>query len=144
MNGMSRNHEVSPQLLDLISKDREWHENRENKFSEERKLELRLGPPGEEEEEKESLLSLGYFSNSIININNNGKNQTQKTWVSSEKIMKTMMTHNNIINKGASVSVSSSQSSFLQPKPSPPANTAVPNTSQKRYHDFFSYLFVSI
>lgn len=112
MNGRSRNEELSPQLLDLISKDREWHENREHKFSEERKLELRLGPPGEEEEandivrgRNESLLSLGYFSVSI-----NGGYQEKKTQ-----------------HKGVSVS----SSSFLQPQPSP-ANTAVPNTSQKR------------
>ncbi|XP_027342045.1 auxin-responsive protein IAA26 isoform X2 [Abrus precatorius] len=70
MDERSRN-EVSPQLLDLISNEREWHKSREEgKCSEERKLELRLGPPGGEDwshsgkmknsntEREESLLSL--------------------------------------------------------------------------------------
>ncbi|KAI9109455.1 hypothetical protein K1719_019509 [Acacia pycnantha] len=124
MNGRSRNEEGSPQLLDLIPKDREWHENRAHKFSEERKLELRLGPPGEEDDDvvrgrNESLLSLGYFSASV----NGGHTQkpVSSPWASTSK------TQNINQHKGVSVS-----SSFLQPQPSPPANTAVPNSSQKR------------
>ncbi|XP_061359132.1 auxin-responsive protein IAA26-like [Gastrolobium bilobum] len=85
MGERSRN-EVSPQLLDLISNEREWQMNRnEGKSSEERKLELRLGPPGEDwslndkmkkgntEERDESLLSLGYLStlpHAIMSSNN--------------------------------------------------------------------------
>ncbi|XP_027342044.1 auxin-responsive protein IAA26 isoform X1 [Abrus precatorius] len=86
MDERSRN-EVSPQLLDLISNEREWHKSREEgKCSEERKLELRLGPPGGEDwshsgkmknsntEREESLLSLGCFSSTmshaILSANN--------------------------------------------------------------------------
>ncbi|CAJ1955330.1 unnamed protein product [Sphenostylis stenocarpa] len=86
MDERSRN-EVSPQLLDLIPNEREWQMNRnEGKSSEERKLELRLGPPGEEwslggkmkntnTEREESLLSLGCFpssnmSHAILSPNN--------------------------------------------------------------------------
>ncbi|BAT91650.1 hypothetical protein LR48_Vigan05g207800 [Vigna angularis] len=86
MDERSRN-EVSPQLLDLIPNEREWQMNRnEGKSSEERKLELRLGPPGEDwtlggkmknanSEREESLLSLGCFpssnmSHAILSPNN--------------------------------------------------------------------------
>ncbi|XP_054782918.1 auxin-responsive protein IAA26-like isoform X1 [Prosopis cineraria] len=129
MNGSrSRNEEMSPQLLDLIPTDRERHENRDeershHKSSEERKLELRLGPPGEEDYvargRGESLLSLGYSSASI-----NGGQTQQKTasspWGSTGYHEK--KTQNNNQHKGVS--------SFLQPQPSS-ANTAVPNSSQK-------------
>ncbi|KAE9467844.1 hypothetical protein C3L33_00223, partial [Rhododendron williamsianum] len=66
MDGCSKTDMDCPQLLDLIPKDREWlvqrGEQNSHGSSEEKKLELRLGPPGEEREES-SLLSLGYFSN---------------------------------------------------------------------------------
>ncbi|XP_028778946.1 auxin-responsive protein IAA26 [Neltuma alba] len=89
MDVRPRNEEVSPQLLDLIPKDqKEWHvndtdeggrtqnnssnnnKNKDKSCCEERKLELRLGPPGEDwslnhdttKNSDESLLSLGYFS----------------------------------------------------------------------------------
>ncbi|XP_047958286.1 auxin-responsive protein IAA2-like [Salvia hispanica] len=71
MGDYSREDEGCPQLLDLIPK---WaREERSHGISEERKLELRLGPPGGEwaikesntassgERERERLLSLGYF-----------------------------------------------------------------------------------
>ncbi|KAI4329200.1 hypothetical protein L6164_021490 [Bauhinia variegata] len=74
------------QLLDLIPKNREWLTNRDeersHKSSEERKLELRLGPPGEDwsiddgkRERDVSLLSLGYFT---TQKNTNNGCQTQK------------------------------------------------------------------
>ncbi|KAF7136207.1 hypothetical protein RHSIM_Rhsim08G0228000 [Rhododendron simsii] len=66
MDGCSKPDMDCPQLLDLIPKDREWlvqrGEQNSHGSSEEKKLELRLGPPGEERDES-SLLSLGYFSN---------------------------------------------------------------------------------
>ncbi|XVE52020.1 hypothetical protein DITRI_Ditri02bG0086900 [Diplodiscus trichospermus] len=83
-NGCSKNGEDCPQLLDLIPQEREWHVKREERrdgSSEEKKLELRLGPPGEDNwsikeacknntrESDESLLSLGYFSS----MHRNGK-----------------------------------------------------------------------
>ncbi|XVE88807.1 hypothetical protein DITRI_Ditri19aG0098400 [Diplodiscus trichospermus] len=76
-SGCSKNVEACPQLLDLIPQEREWHVKREDErrhgSSEEKKLELRLGPPGQENwstkdatknnrERDESSLSLGYFS----------------------------------------------------------------------------------
>ncbi|KAJ9179254.1 hypothetical protein P3X46_011064 [Hevea brasiliensis] len=76
MEGCSKITEACPQLLDLIPREREWLVKRaDERSSEEKKLELRLGPPGEEwslrenaknaddRERDESLLSLGYFSN---------------------------------------------------------------------------------
>ncbi|KAE8680756.1 Auxin-responsive protein IAA26 [Hibiscus syriacus] len=83
-SGCSKNVESRPLLLDLIPQRREWHHvKREDEIkdgsSEEKKLELRLGPPGEENwlssirnntEGDESLLSPGYFSSSM---KNNGK-----------------------------------------------------------------------
>lgn len=97
MDGSSRN-DVCPQFFDLVPKERAWLVNRDERgrhgLSEENKLELRLGPPGEDwsmtdntrknqRESSESLLSLGYFSptasmaqNSSINNNGNGS-QTQ-------------------------------------------------------------------
>ncbi|XP_059642123.1 auxin-responsive protein IAA18-like [Cornus florida] len=77
MEGCSRKDaEHCPQLLDLIHKDREWlmqrDEERSHGSSEEKKLELRLGPPVEDwkidsTERHEPLLSLGYFSNNSTN-----------------------------------------------------------------------------
>ncbi|KAK4269310.1 hypothetical protein QN277_022484 [Acacia crassicarpa] len=84
MDVRSRNEEVSPQLLDLIPKaKKEWRMNEEGRTQnnkntkkdksccEERKLELRLGPPGGEDwflphnhntkNSDESVLYLGYF-----------------------------------------------------------------------------------
>ncbi|CAK9139882.1 unnamed protein product [Ilex paraguariensis] len=77
MEGYSTEQEACPQLLDLIPKEREWlvkREERSHGVSEEKKLELRLGPPGEHwtikdcsrdnsGERDESLLTLGCFSN---------------------------------------------------------------------------------
>nr|AVQ94636.1 Aux/IAA28 [Carya cathayensis] len=97
MDGSSRN-DVCPQFLDLVPKERAWlvnrYEQRRRGLSEENKLELRLGPPGEDwsmtdnkmkdqRERSESLISLGYYStttsmtqNTSINNNGNGS-QTQ-------------------------------------------------------------------
>ncbi|XWS11998.1 hypothetical protein CRYUN_Cryun37aG0052800 [Craigia yunnanensis] len=88
-SGCSKNGEACPQLLDLIPQEREWHVKREDErrhgSSEEKKLELRLGPPGEDNwsiedatknnnrESDESLLPFGYFSS----MKSNGK-QTHK------------------------------------------------------------------
>lgn len=165
MNERSRD-EASPQLLDLISNEREWQMNKRNegKSSEERKLELRLGPPGEDwslggkmknTEREESLLSLGCFS---PNINSNAfQSKASHPWP-------------NYHHHGQGNNKKASSSSFLQfPSSTQPvmmgkdascpkvvvelqqnggdgkvfspssANTAVsqPNTSQKRYSTFF-------
>lgn len=92
---MQKMEETCPQLLDLIPKEREWLVNKDDRRShgsaEEKKLELRLGPPGQDwsnlrdntsishKERDESLLSLGYFYN-----NNSNGNQTHH-FDSSEK-----------------------------------------------------------
>ncbi|BFG24388.1 hypothetical protein CerSpe_106620 [Prunus speciosa] len=96
MEGCTRNEEACPQLLDLIPRERDWlvkRDDRSHGSSEEKKLELRLGPPGEDwslngnsrsnKERDESLLSLGYFAPMSSNNNNNNNNnvnhhQTQK------------------------------------------------------------------
>ncbi|KAG5229118.1 auxin-responsive protein [Salix suchowensis] len=78
MEGFSKNVEACPRLLDLIPKERELLGDREDErsSSEEKKLELRLGLPGEDwplkntrERHESQLNSFGYFTN--------GNNQTQ-------------------------------------------------------------------
>ncbi|XP_010535191.1 PREDICTED: auxin-responsive protein IAA26-like [Tarenaya hassleriana] len=71
MEGCSRNGEISQRLLYLIPKDREWFHDEKSSHgccnTEEKKLELRLGPPGCDEDclatnkdtEDKSLLCLG-------------------------------------------------------------------------------------
>ncbi|KAF4399198.1 auxin-responsive protein IAA26 [Cannabis sativa] len=100
MEGNSRREENCPQLLDLIPQNREWFMNKEKEkrshgTSDEKKLELRLGPPGQDwplkdnRERDESLLSLGYFiqnTNTIINNNNksSGNHNQNHKFTSSE------------------------------------------------------------
>ncbi|KAL2462612.1 Auxin-responsive protein IAA26 [Forsythia ovata] len=78
MEGYSRKDEGCPQLLDLIPKEKEWltksaeEKQTRNGSSEEKQLELRLGPPNGDwtiknknisrEKDHESLLPFGYFS----------------------------------------------------------------------------------
>ncbi|KAJ4957637.1 hypothetical protein NE237_024748 [Protea cynaroides] len=85
MEGSPRNRELYPQLLDLIPNQREWiARTDEARFgvSEDKKLELRLGPPGEDWFEKDnrekdgrernvSLHPLGCFSSPASKSNNN-------------------------------------------------------------------------
>lgn len=185
----SRKEEVCPQLLDLIPKNRKWlvsrGEERSHGSSEEKKLELRLGPPGEDwslkatsksnRERDESLLSLGYFSSmTSVNISNNiSGNQTHKCsssdnpvgssltspWASSGYQGKIQHTQQQaqappflqfpskpqslpVIAKEASqacctkvVDLQNAEKKAFSP---PSANTAVPNSSQKRCSSFFT------
>ncbi|XP_062087572.1 auxin-responsive protein IAA26-like [Humulus lupulus] len=95
MEGSSRREEVCPQLLDLIPQNREWLVNGEKErshgTSDEKKLELRLGPPGQDwplkgnRERHESLLSLGYFTQKTNNINSNSGNHNQNHKFSSSE-----------------------------------------------------------
>jgi len=90
MEGCSKMGEDCPQLLDLIPKDREWLLKRDKQRShgssteEINNLELRLGPPGEENsrEREESNLSLGYFSN-MTHLSSGAKRgfTGEKSWV---------------------------------------------------------------
>ncbi|KAL1210949.1 Auxin-responsive protein IAA18 [Cardamine amara subsp. amara] len=80
MDGCQRNGEISPKLLHLIPQERRnWFHGDKNSvyYTEEKKLELKLGPPGEDEEEggfkkepkDKSILSLAgkHFSPSSTN-----------------------------------------------------------------------------
>ncbi|GFZ04202.1 phytochrome-associated protein 1 [Actinidia rufa] len=140
MDGCSSKGLGCPQLLDLIPKDREWFVQRgeqrsHGSKSEEKKLELRLGPPGEDygakleregRKKEDGILSLGYFGgftysvdmktteNGWIMKNNGGQNQQ---FSFTEKFQ----SNNNAEKKV----FSSSAAAFANP-------AVVPNSSQKR------------
>ncbi|CAL0332408.1 unnamed protein product [Lupinus luteus] len=134
MDERSRN-EVSPNLLDLISNEKEWNMNKnEGKCSEERKLELKLGPPSGEDwcEDKiknikntstqrdESLLSLSYFSNNGFQHQGNNKASSFLVMGNDASQAKVVELQNGAVDKKLFSSPSS-------------ANTAVANNiSQKR------------
>ncbi|KAJ4718027.1 Auxin-responsive protein [Melia azedarach] len=153
MDGCPKNGEACPQLLDLIPKEREWLKMRDGDgSSEEKKLELRLGPPGGEdiwslkdstknnnrEREDQSLLCLGYFSSSMNNNhNNNGFSFLHHQFSST----KTTVTPQNspVMAKESSqpcctkvVDLQSAAEKKAFSSPSPAKNIAVPNSSQKR------------
>ncbi|KAF8083293.1 hypothetical protein N665_0783s0003 [Sinapis alba] len=52
MEDCPRHRELSPKLLDLIPQGRQWYHEENNNTDQEKKLELRLGPPGGYEEAK--------------------------------------------------------------------------------------------
>ncbi|KAF1882732.1 hypothetical protein Lal_00002913 [Lupinus albus] len=161
MDERSRN-EVSPQLLDLISNEREWNMNKgEGKCSEERELELRLGPPGCEDKMKNninnntstterdhSLLSLGYFPNNGFQKQNLSTSDIpvkaiyHSPWSSSTSYHHQHQYQGNnkassflVMGNDASPKVVELQVGATEKKVFSPssANTAVPNnTSQKR------------
>lgn len=177
MEGCSNNGEACPQLLDLIPREREWLVKRaDERSSEEKKLELRLGPPGEEwclgetaktadnRERDESLLSVGYFSNG---------NQQNHKFSSPENLQSGSVWFNQQVSQQAKATpfLQFASKTVTPPPPPPqslpvmakessqpccikvavdlqqsaekkafsppaPANTAVPNSSQKRYCSF--------
>ncbi|XP_057977433.1 auxin-responsive protein IAA26-like [Malania oleifera] len=167
MEGCSRNGEARPQLLDLIPKDIEWlvnrGEERSHGCSEEKKLELRLGPPGEDwnakehnrnksREKEESIFSLGYFSN-MHSVNHAGT-VLSSPWSSSGYQVKAQQPSQQTkapflqfpptaqrlpaMTKDSSqpccpkvVEMQTAEKKAFSPA-SAPANTAVPNSSQKR------------
>ncbi|KAJ8756053.1 hypothetical protein K2173_024600 [Erythroxylum novogranatense] len=170
MESSSKNGELCPQLLDLIQKEREWLVKRdEQRSSVEKKLELRLGPPGEDwsvqgpnrnnntnnRENDLSLRSFGYFPNG----NTQGHNfssldkQVGGVWFDQQHLHKNMpktpaflqfSTTATVTQLGLPLAKESSQScgkivgdlqNSAEKKtfsPPSPANTAVPNSSQKR------------
>lgn len=143
MEGYSRKDERCPQLLDLISKDREWltesGEETSHGLSEERKLELRLGPPGEHwtisrerDRNNESLSSFPYFSNPPW--------QHQTTKVSSflHQILPVM--------KESSQPCSNRAEELQNAEKKKAANTAVHNScsAQKRFLSFISCLISTV
>ncbi|XP_030525241.2 auxin-responsive protein IAA26 isoform X2 [Rhodamnia argentea] len=149
MEGVSRNGEA-PQLLDFIAKEREWLMKRLQEQShgpppppEDKALELRLGPPGDEDrsnidftkncdlQKDESPLSLGYF---------NGRNQAQAQNFApylqfSPSISQTQLP---VLAKDSSSDTvdlqnnNDTEKKKALPPASAAANTAVPDSSQKR------------
>lgn len=154
MEGCSKTGEQAcPQLLDLMAKERrEWlvMRDREASSSEEKKLELRLGPPGGEDKRwslKDStnrerdnhhhhhhqyLLSLGYFS-STNNSNNNGFSFLHHHSSRSLPVM-AKESSQPCCTKVADLQSPAEKKAF--PSSAPAKNTAVPNSSQKRYFNF--------
>lgn len=149
MEGCSKTGEQAcPQLLDLMAKERrEWlvMRNGEASSSEEKKLELRLGPPGGEDKRwslKDStnrerdnhhhhhqyLLSLGYFS-STNNSNNNGFSFLHHHSSLSLPVM-ARESSQPCCTKVADLQSPAERKAF--PSSAPAKNTAVPNSSQKR------------
>ena len=151
MEGCSKTGEQAcPQLLDLMAKERrEWLVMRDGEASssEEKKLELRLGPPGGEDKRwslKDStnrerddhhnqyLLSLGYFS-STNNSNNNGFSFLHHHSPRSLPVM-AKESSQPCCTKVADLQSPAEKKAF--PSSAPAKNTAVPNSSQKRYFSF--------
>lgn len=151
MEGCSKTGEQAcPQLLDLMAKERrKWLVMRDGEASssEEKKLELRLGPPGGEDKRwslKDStnrerddhhhqyLLSLGYFS-STNNSNNNGFSFLHHHSSRSLPVM-AKESSQPCCTKVADLQSPAEKKAF--PSSAPAKNTAVPNSSQKRYFSF--------
>ncbi|KAJ0249220.1 Auxin-responsive protein IAA26 [Hirschfeldia incana] len=55
MEGCPRNRETCPRLLDLIPQGRKWYQEEKYNTDHEHKLELRLAPPGGDEEDRSAL-----------------------------------------------------------------------------------------
>uniref|UniRef100_A0A7N0UZW0 Auxin-responsive protein n=1 Tax=Kalanchoe fedtschenkoi TaxID=63787 RepID=A0A7N0UZW0_KALFE len=103
MNGFSRSVEAAcpAQLLDLVFKKREWFGSSHGGggSSEENKLELTLGPPGDNwsslnQHHESSLLSLGHgaikaqkLSSSLDHHHHQSGSNTNKAWPSSAKFL---------------------------------------------------------
>lgn len=142
--------EVCPQLLDLIPKEREWlvkkevsiDRGRNHGVSEEKKLELRLGPPGVEDwtlqgnkpkmKEQESLISLGHLPNMNQNCWMNGSHS--KANGSYLQFQSTTQQSLTVMGKESSQPCCTNPADAADKKAFSPAsvNTAVANTSQKR------------
>lgn len=161
MEGCCKKSEDCPQLLDLIPKDREWLLKRDKQRShgssteEIKNLELKLGPPGEENsrERDDSTLSLGYFSNMThfssgakrgftgekgwaMNLNEN-QQQRNGSYLQMQPNPQILP----VMGKESSQPCSTRVVELLQGGgaekkkgfSAAAANTAVPNCSQKRY-----------
>ncbi|KDP40855.1 hypothetical protein JCGZ_24854 [Jatropha curcas] len=166
MEGGSKNGEACPQLLDLIPREREWLVKRaDERSTEEKKLELRLGPPGEEwslgktaknsddRVRDEFLLSLGNQQTHKFSSPENTR--AGSVWFNQQlsqqakaatpflqfppKTVTTTQQSLPVTGKESSLPCctkvvvdlqqSAEKKGFSQPTP---ANTAVPNSSQKR------------
>ncbi|KAF5184178.1 Auxin-responsive protein [Thalictrum thalictroides] len=164
MEGGFKNKEGCPQLLDLIYKDREWLMRSDEKslgVSEEKKLELRLGPPGEEDETSlETSLSSHFYQNKFSSsVKQQLGSAFTTTWCTNPSVyqMKTlqqqpnnssyhqfpslpqtlpvkgMESSNTCKTKGVGEQSQTEKKACSQPSATVPANTAVNNnSSQKR------------
>ncbi|CBI36050.3 unnamed protein product, partial [Vitis vinifera] len=143
MEGCSRKDEVCPQLLDLISKDREWvlksGEGRSHGSPEEKKLELRLGPPGEDWTIKDNTNNNNYRERdeSLRNTGEEGYQvKTQQQQQQTKASFLQFQSSPPVITKESSqpcctkvVDLQNTEKKAFSPAS---ANTAVPNSSQKR------------
>lgn len=142
--------EVCPQLLDLIPKEREWlvkteSSSRNHGVSEEKKLELRLGPPGVEvwtntqdvniskgkKHEHDSLLSLGNFSNGWVNNGRHCKANNGSSFLQQSVTVMGKESSQPCCSRPSGADAADKKKAFLPAS----VNTAVPNnnnTSQKR------------
>ncbi|KAJ4842866.1 hypothetical protein Tsubulata_041910 [Turnera subulata] len=182
MEGGSKNDEACPQLLNLIPKEREWFSKRgDERSSEEKKLELRLGPPGDQDwsrireattkttvqrDRDESLLSLGYFTNGNKQAHHHHQQQVGAVWFSQQHHQLANASSPSLLHfPSAKTAAATSQTLPVTPKessqpcctkvvadlqqsaekkafsPPAPANTPVPNSSQKRCFSFFILVF---
>lgn len=171
MEGCKRKEEDCPKLLDLITRNGEWVINGDAQklhgFTEEKKLELSLAPPGEEHfkikentkincsERDGSLLSVKCFS--PLASNNNLLPSPQWSSSSSPGFQQSKQpgflqfppstpaqnlsvmgeSSQPCCNRAVRELHTADQNAFSPP----PAKTAVTNSSQKRYLSFFFFLF---
>ncbi|KAF8094168.1 hypothetical protein N665_0368s0007 [Sinapis alba] len=88
MEGCPRNRETCPKLLDLIHQERKWyHDEEKNNTDQEKKLELRLAPPGGDEEDGSVMKNMEARNNikkeaedkPIFNLSGNHFSPSNKT-----------------------------------------------------------------
>lgn len=126
MEGYSRKDEGCHQFLDLIHKERELHakisDGKSHGFSEEKKLELRLAPPGEDWTNNNSSSRFGHFSDNLC-----AQNPTLKSlWQQQTSSHFLHLQSQSCSNRAAADLKNSEKKTFS------PANPAVPNSAQKR------------
>ncbi|KAJ6711549.1 AUXIN-RESPONSIVE PROTEIN IAA17 [Salix purpurea] len=139
MEGFSKNVEACPRLLDLIPKERELLGDREDErsSSEEKKLELRLGLPGEdwplkntrERDMNLNLTLLGQVAPPFLTF---PSSTTPPTATAPQQSLPVMAKESSqpCCNKAVvELQQCAEKKAFSPPAP---ANTAVPNSSQKR------------
>lgn len=132
----------SQKLLNMISEDKEWHvrdTEGSHGVTEEKRLELRLAPPGEDQ----SLLSLGYtFGSKRGFVKTVEGNPEERKWLAkSTEIQCQKLTssekpkdhNNNVFTSTWSCGPLPSPAFQSPPKLSQATNSAVPNTSHKRF-----------
>lgn len=146
MEGYSRKDEGCHQFLDLVTKERELHgrisDEKLHGFSEEKKLELRLAPPGEDwtnnnkNKNSQNPSRFGPFSDSPCAQNHVLKSpwQQQQQQPASSHFL-------HLQSQPCSNRAAPDLNKNPEKKTFPPANLAVPNNSaQKRWFSFINFL----